>query len=171
MDILQIAPDHPFANYIMGSIALSHGEFESAEAYLQRSVESDPSVIATGDLAYVKFKLDDVNRAFELVTQALDRSKDLYEVWDTYGQILLEQGKLQESELALRTALKLNVQNPIVHLHLARVLFAQGRTQDSRDILEGIQPFESSLYGEEKRYYDALWLDVFGTDNMKAKTN
>ncbi len=171
MDILQIAPDHPFANYIMGSIALSHGEFESAEAYLQRSIERDASVIATGDLAYVKFKLDDVDRAFELVTQALDRSKDLYEVWDTYGQILFEQGKLEESEAALRTALKLNVQNPIVHLHLARVLFAQGRKQDSRNILEGIQPFESSLYGEEKRYYNALWLDVFGIDKMKAITD
>lgn len=171
MDILQIAPDHPFANYIMGSIALSHGEFESAEAYLQRSIERDPTVIATGDLAYVKFKLDDIDRAFELVTQALDRSKDLYEVWDTYGQILFDQGKLEESEMALRTALKLNVQNPIVHLHLARVLFAQGRKQDSRNILEGIQPFEASLYGEEKRYYNALWLDVFGIDKMKAITD
>ncbi len=171
MEILQINANHSFANYIMGSIALSHKEFESAEAYLQRSIEVDPNVLTTGDLAYVKFKLDDIERAFQLVTQALDRSKDLYEVWDTYGQILLQQGKLEEAEAALRTALKLNVQNPIVHLHLARVLFAQGRKQDSRNILEGIQPFESSLYGEEKRYYNALWLDVFGLENKKVIPN
>ncbi len=171
MEILQIDVNHPFANYIMGSIALSHSEFESAEAYLQRSIEVDPNVLTTGDLAYVKFKLDDIERASQLVTQALDRSKDLYEVWDTYGQILLQQGKLDEAETAFRTALKLNVQNPIVHLHLARVLFTQGRKQDSRNILEGIQPFESSLYGEEKRYYNTLWLDVFGIEKKKATQN
>ncbi len=171
MEILKIDINHSFANYIMGSIALSHREFKSAEAYLQRSIEVDSNALTTGDLAYVKFKLDDIDRASQLVTQALDRSRDLYEVWDTYGQILLQQGKLEEAETALRTALKLNVQNPIVHLHLARVLFAQGKKQDCRDVLEGIQPFESSLYGEEKRYYDTLWLDIFGIEKKKVTQN
>ena len=171
VEILQIMPEHPFANYIMGSIALSRGEFDSAEAYLQRSVERDGNVLATGDLAYVKFKLDEIDRALELVTSALNRSKDLYEVWDTYGQILLEQGKLNESEEALRMALKLNVQNPIVHLHLARVLFEQDRKEDSKNLLEQLQPFEASLYGDERRYYEALWQEVYGTEKIVGKKN
>lgn len=169
VEILQIMPEHPFANYIMGSIALSRNEFDSAEAYLQRSVERDGNLLATGDLAYVKFKLDEIDRALELVTAALNRSKDLYEVWDTYGQILLEQGKLNESEEALRMALKLNVQNPIVHLHLARVLFEQGRKEDSKNLLEQLQPFEASLYGDERRYYEALWQKVYGIEKIVGK--
>ena len=172
MEILKISSENPFANYIMGSIAMSHGEYASADAYLQKSIEKDANVLATGDLAYVKFKLDDLDRAFKLVTQALDRTKDLYEVWDTYGQILLEQGKLDEAESALRTALKLNVQNPIVHLHLAKVLSDQGRKQDSKNILEQIQPFETSLYGDERRYYEALWLQVYGFEKkINVKKN
>jgi len=166
-ELLQIAPEHSFSNYIMGSIALTKGEYESAEAYLQRSVERDSNILATGDLAYVKFRLDEFEKAFELVTQALDRSKELYEVWDTYGLILLQQNKYKEAETAFRTALRLNVQNPIVHLHLARALNEQGRKQDSRNILEEIQTFETSLYGEEKRYYETLWRDVFGQEGVK----
>lgn len=170
-ELLQIAPDHSFSNYIMGSIALTKGEYESAEAYLQRSVERDANILATGDLAYVKFRLEDFEKAFELVTQALDRSKELYEVWDTYGLILLQQQKYAEAETAFRTALRLNVQNPIVHLHLARALNDQGRKQDSRNILEEIQTFETSLYGEEKRYYETLWRDVFGQEGLKESMN
>ncbi len=165
--ILQISPNHAFANYIMGSIALTRREFESAEAYLERSVEQDANLLATGDLAYVKFRLDNLEVAFKLVTQALDRSKELYEIWDTYGLILLEQGKPEEAEAAFRTALRLNVQNPIVHLHLARALFTQGRKSDSRNILEEIEPFQASLYGEEKHYYEQLWRDVFGLEGIR----
>ena len=60
-------------------------------------------------------------------------------------------------------ALKLNVGNPAVHLHLAKVLARQNRRDESKAILEQLLPFESSLYGDERRDYDALWLEVFGT--------
>ena len=170
-ELLLIAPDHSFSNYIMGSVALSKGEFKSAEAYLQRSVERDANVLATGDLAYVKFRLDDIEKAFKLVTEALDRSKELYEVWDTYGLILLKQNKHKEAETAFRTALRLNVQNPIVHLHLARALYEQGRQEDSQNILEEIQTFKTSLYGDEKRYYETLCRDVFRQEGVKQTTH
>ena len=169
VEILQIAPDHPFANYIMGSIALSRGEYDSADAYLEKSIARDASVLATGDLAYVKFKLEDIERALDLVTSALGRTQEIYEIWDTYGQILLKQNRLAEAEEALRMALKLNVRNPAVHLHLAQVLARQNRRDESKAVLEQIQPFESSLYGEERRDYDALWLEVFGTEKHKAE--
>lgn len=163
VEILQIAPNNPFANYIMGSIALARGEYESANAYLEKSVAREDSVLATGDLAYVKFKLADIERALDLATSALNRTQTIYEIWDTYGQILLKQNRLAEAEEALRMALKLNLRNPVVHLHLAQVLAQQNRHDESKAILEQIQPFESSLYGEERRNYDALWLTLFGS--------
>lgn len=163
VEILQLAPGHPFANYIMGSIALSRGEYDSADAYLEKSLARDDSVLTTGDLAFVKFKLEDIERAMELVTAALGRTREIYEIWDTYGQILLRQDRLAEAEDALRMALKLNVGNPAVHLHLAKVLARQNRRDESKAILEQLLPFESSLYGDERRDYDALWLEVFGT--------
>lgn len=163
-ELLKIAPDHPFANYIMGSVAMSEGNFESAEAYLTKSVEGEESLFATGDLAYVKFKLDDLDQALDLVTRALKKSERLYEVWDTYGQILMDMGNLPEAENALRTALGLNAQNPVVHMHLARVILSQGRMDESRKIMEQIQPFESMFYGDEREYYKKLWLDIYGTE-------
>ena len=120
-------------------------------------------------LSELPVQLEDIERALDLVTSALGRTQEIYEIWDTYGQILLKQNRLAESEEALRMALKLNVRNPAVHLHLAQVLARQNRRDESKAVLEQIQPFESSLYGEERRDYDALWLEVFGTEKHKAE--
>lgn len=163
--ILRIQSNHAFANYIMGSIALSLGNYESAHDYLERSHHVNPTLLTTADLAYAKLKLGHVNAAHTLAIKALEISEDFFEIWDTYGQINAALSHWEEAEKAFRKALRLQPQNPVVNLHLAQALFELNRVDESKALLKQLQAFESTFRGEDHRLYYKLWLESFGSSS------
>ena len=157
--ILHRDSENAFANYIMGSIAISEGDDDSAEAFLERSLARDPnSILVLNDLAVTKLKLGKIDEAEALIRKSFTIDKQLYAAWDTLGSVLMAQGKIGEAEEAFATALRLNENDMRVHLHMAQVYFKKGEIAKSREIMsklssdtEGFGPGDIKDFKELER--------------------
>ena len=87
--LLAVSPDHGFANYIMGSLALGAGRLGSAMAFLERSVANWNSAVPRGDLAYALYLGGETDRAEETARESIAMDGSHCEVWDTLGLVLL----------------------------------------------------------------------------------
>ena len=167
-EILRIVPDHGFANYIMGSLALSAGRYDSAKAFLERSVRSWDSALPRGDLAYALYHFRDNGRAETLARDAISRADGLYAVWDTLGLVLMAQGRPEEAHAALSEAVARRSDARIVHLHLARAELMLGHRDAARRILDDLQNVENRFHGDDRAFYNDLWRDLHASSGETA---
>lgn len=167
-EILHIVPDHGFANYIMGSLALSAGRYDSARAFLERSVRSWDSALPRGDLAYTLHHFRDYDRAEALARDSLARADGLYAVWDTLGLVLMAQGRPEEAHAALSEAVARRNDARVVHLHLARAELMLGHRDAAIRILDDLQNVENRFHGEDRVFFNDLWRDLHASAGKTA---
>ncbi len=147
---------HPDANGILGRIFLKQKDFPNAIKYLQRELAlNESSVEFRLDLATAFYFLGDLRGALEEFTLLIDTDPDFFPGWLMCGKILLELGKVNESEFYLQRALNLNpksaeatqamanLYNTIGEVEKARMLFdelarADAIIEDDTDTLEHI---------------------------------
>lgn len=111
--LLRRHPDHPYANFIIGSIRLEQGQYADAEMALRRSVsENSPSVEALNNFAQVLFRLHKFDEAERAARQATTRAPDRYEGWSTLACVLTLSGKLDEAGVALTKSRAINSTDP-----------------------------------------------------------
>lgn len=164
-ELLHIAPDHAFANYILGSLALERDEYESAEDFLLHALAVSPKdVRVLNDLAMSEFYLGKFDNAEKHVREALGLDGQLYGAWDTLGCILMAKKDHDAAADALETALKLGEADPRVHLHVALNHFRSGDKDAARRIVEQLDADAAEFTGQDARDYADLRKQLVATN-------
>jgi len=151
----------PDANGILGRIFLRQKDFPNAIRYLRRELAlNEASIEFRLDLATAFYFLGDLRSALEEFTLLIDTDPDFFPGWLMCGKILLELGKVDESEFYLQRSLNLNpksaeaaqvianLYNTIGEVEKARSLFdelarAGAIVEDDTDTLEHISPSQT----------------------------
>ncbi|MDZ4198541.1 MAG: tetratricopeptide repeat protein [Kiritimatiellia bacterium] len=137
--ILEIEPNHPLANHVLGSLHLHRGEEAEAESAFRLSLEQQRSPAVLNDLAYLLARRKAFEEARSLIEEALQIAPRMGNAWDTFGMILLQTGQLKEAENALDKALSLMPDNPEVLWHKALLAEALGQPEDAWRIVDILQ--------------------------------
>ena len=154
---LTIDPDHPFANYILGSIMLGREQYASAEAYLARALSGSQDYIpALNDIAMAQISLGKFDKAEENARRALSLRRDFYGAWDTLGLVLLAKGDASAASSAFETALQLEENDPRVVLHAAMALAELGDVQSARARVGELYAAAKTFSGQDARDFEAL---------------
>ncbi len=161
--LLRLDLNNGLANYILGSLAVERGQFAEAEDYLRRSVAAGANVGNLNDLAVVLLRRGQLEEAEVRINQAFAIDNQDHHAWDTYGSILKAKGQLEDAEMAYKTALRLEGSDLRVHLHLAELYVAQERRELAAEILRSMTQEASTLPTDERRRFDELHVQVFGT--------
>ncbi len=136
--VFRADPDDALANYLLAAVALERGDFPRAETFFRRSFAAQKIPGALNDFAELLRRQKRFAEAEKAVREALALSDKLYQAWDTLGRILLDAGKPDEAAKAAEQALALCQTDPRLHVSLATIRFAQGRTDEARRILRDI---------------------------------
>jgi tetratricopeptide (TPR) repeat protein len=152
ISVLRLDPGHAFANYLLAAVLLDRGELPRAEDLFRRSLATQPTAMAHNDLAETLRRRRQLAAAEQSARAALELNVRSYAAWDTLGCVLLDAGRPDEAAQAVERSLRLCATDPRIHISLARVRLAQGRTEDVREILKRpvLQPatLPSGLRGE-----------------------
>ena len=119
----------------LGMLRQQLGRDEAAlEAYEKSLQTTAANAVILNNMAWLYLGRDD-ERAVELATQAYRMAPARAEIVDTYGWILLRQGRSSEGLAALQQALVISPQNAEIALHVAEALHMLERDSEARPIL------------------------------------
>ena len=163
-DVLRRNRKAPLANYVMGSIALSKGAYDEAEAFLRRAVDAPRQIpLALNDLAEVLRRKKEFAEAERFARKATELAPGLYVVWDTLGTILMDANhNLDEAEAAIRKACQLskdkNGKETDVRMlvSLARVQIRNGDKQHAKVTIRKVQNRIGELQEFERKAFEEV---------------
>ncbi len=163
-DVLRRNRNAPLANYIMGSLSLSRGEYDQAEAFLRKAADNEkPNILAINDLAEVLRRKERYTEAETYVRRGIDKAPEFYILRETLGVILLDQNRnLDEAEASIKKAIELakkeTGKNPDVRLFnsLARVQIARKDMRGARNSLRKVEERLDELSDFEKREFEEI---------------
>lgn len=156
--LLAIVPTDAFANYILGSLAFSAGDYETAERHLARSVQSDAQPYALNDFACTLSALGRHEEALKAIETALKSGVEDPAMFDTYAEALIGLGRWDEAQQAIFRARSLpgGGDMPSLRLREAAIYLQKGDTPGAAAALHAIEPLLPSLAPSERATYDAL---------------
>ena len=159
--ILRLDENHPFANWVLGSIRMSEEKLAEAERYLRVSAGGEhPYAPAQNDLADLLRRRGSLVEAEEFARAATESAPQLYVTWETLSATLLERGKdLDEAERCIHKALELpeGKEDPRMQLTLARVQIAKKDFANARKTLRALEKHREELTSDrDKATLDAL---------------
>jgi len=156
--ILQLDPDHPLANRILGVLFVSEEEYELAVDSLSRVLEfsghKDP--MALKDLAWVLQESELYADAERYARQALELDENLPSAWDTLGVILMETDRSEEARDAFERALAIDEKHVAAALHFAELYLAEGNQGSATDLLEKWKMRRDTLSPDAVKKLDEL---------------
>jgi putative PEP-CTERM system TPR-repeat lipoprotein len=124
---------------VLMSLAVLHQENEAPEKAIppyEELLEVTPrNVVALNNLAWIYHQQGD-ERAMELARQAFELNSGNAAIADTYGWILFQAGKTEESLPVLEKAHELQPDSEEIAMHLAEAYRANGRDADAKRVLE-----------------------------------
>ena len=156
-EMLSRSPDHAFANYILGSLALEAERYESAEDYLEHAAESaGGAFFVLNDLAVAQQSLHKLDKAEETARAALAAAPDEYSPHDTLGYILLEKGETEAALAEFEAAQKLFGTDPRVDMHIAMAALRLGDLDRARRLAKGLREEAAEFKGPDARDWRAF---------------
>lgn len=162
-----------FPNYIRNHFARSSVKLAaflaSPEETLAKYPESDTSDIAYYARAIAYYKIPELNKSLAAINHLINKhKKDPYYI-ETKGQILFENGKLEDSIEAYQQAHALLPKAPLIHIQLARALIAS----DSKPhIKQAIQLLEQAVVKERQNSFAWKQLAIaYGRNNELGLSN
>ncbi|MDD4017703.1 MAG: tetratricopeptide repeat protein [Kiritimatiellae bacterium] len=109
LTVLRQRPNHPYANFIIGSIRLEQGQYGDAESYLRRSAEApEPTLAALNNYAQTLCRIRKLDAAEAMARKAASQAPDRYEGWGTLAFVLAVKGETGPAAKALATARAIN---------------------------------------------------------------
>lgn len=128
------AGEHPDALAILGTIALSKGDVDTADRLVDRALAlnaSNQRALYAGALT----ALADGNgpRAEALLKSATEINPNAAQYWSSLGWAQLMQKRTDEAEASFRSAIRLDEQNEEVLAGLAMVQLLAGRSAEAKD--------------------------------------
>lgn len=133
--LLRLNPDHPFANYVLGSLAAQEERWIAAREYLQKACKFWEAAQPYGNLAFVELQLNDLKNAEFLIRKAINLNRTLFELHDTLGLILTKKKDYTQAVDAFQRALRLRQEDPVVSLHLALLYLEMDADRYKENIL------------------------------------
>lgn len=149
--ILRQQPNHPFANFILGSIRLEQGQYGDSETYLRRSAEApEPTLAALNNFAQVLCRIRKLAEAEEVARKATERAPDRYEGWSTLAFVLATRDRLGQAADALGKARLLNNTDSRVFLVEAMIASKRGDLTGAEKAIDSVGP-EKKLTVADRR--------------------
>lgn len=170
-DILRRDMEDSLANYILGSIRFSEGDYGAAETYLRRSVTAKEDVRALNDYAEVLRRIKKTDLALEYAQKAVEvarkeKSPFTFTTLDTLAMTLVEKNRFAEAKTASDESIRLekdvrdagSKDKANVHLLLTQLTIAIGLNNpgEARRIAAEIRGDLSDLDDFEKRELQRL---------------
>jgi tetratricopeptide (TPR) repeat protein len=133
---IETRPDLPWGDLLMGSLLAHEGKAEAAKIHLGRAREIAPQMptvsLRLGWIAIMLGRWREAERSFR---EVLAQDEMIAEAHSGRGISLQGQDRTEEAEAALRRAVGLVFDNPLVHFHLGQILAARGALPEARDAL------------------------------------
>jgi len=107
------------------------GDMVKSDSYFEKALEADQeNPLALNDYAYNLFKRGaKLSKAEEMVKKAISLDPQNGSYADTYGCVLMAQGKLDEAEIWIKKSITLEGENPEVMEHLGDLYMKQGKKE------------------------------------------
>ncbi|KAK4704360.1 hypothetical protein P7C70_g1838, partial [Phenoliferia sp. Uapishka_3] len=106
---LEIEPENPDVFYHRGQVYFITGDYERAIAEYRKSSEIDPVFIYSHiQLAVAQYKNGSKEKAMHLFEKFLKNFKESPEVFNYYGELLLDQQRFEEAVQSFETAIELD---------------------------------------------------------------
>jgi len=163
--LLRLDENHPYANWVMGSIRMAEDKMPEAERYLRYSTRAvRPPAAAQNDLAELLRKSGRLEEAEKFARAGTQNDPRLYVVWETLCATLLDQGKnLEEAEQCILKAIELSKDADIrMQLTLARVQIAKGDVVKARGTLRNLGARSDELSEGDRAVFEGLQQKVKG---------
>jgi tetratricopeptide (TPR) repeat protein len=148
--ILSLDPEHPYANYVLGTLQYADRQLREAASSFQTSIRREPTADALNSLAYVLHELGRDTEALPLVRQALELKTEDPAILDTLAAILLGLDRPAEALEVQRRALVRHPDYPPFLLTLGRIHHALGQKVELRQILGRLMEFQADLTAEQR---------------------
>ena len=159
-ELLALDPDHPFANYILGSLALDTENWESAEDYLLHARETTSAFFVLNDLAVAQQQLGKIVEAEETALRAVAAGPDEYAPHDTLGYVLFAKGQTEAAMAEFERAQVLFGTDPRIDLHVAMGALALGQADRARRIADALKEDAISFAGQDDLDWRKLQRDL-----------
>lgn len=131
-------PDDQVVLSRLGMLQQHQGNVDAAlAAYEQAAALTSDDPVLLNNMAWLYLGRND-RRAMELATQAYQLAPQRAEIVDTYGWVLLQNGRSTDGLAALQQALIIAPRNAEIALHVAEGLRQLGRGDEARPILQRV---------------------------------
>lgn len=155
-EILKTDANNSAANAILGGLRLSQKRYSESEKHLRRSVATFPSAGALNDLAELQRVTNKLADAEKSARNALKLNPNFYQAWDTLGNVLAGQNRLNEAHAAMRCALSICSSDPRLYINLARLNLRLNRINDARQVLALAAPMVAKGMPSVGKEFEAL---------------
>ncbi|NMM01134.1 tetratricopeptide repeat protein [Paraburkholderia sp. RP-4-7] len=122
--ILTQAPKHAGALYSHGVLALESNQLESAQRWIERAIEVQPSPVFYNTLYIVQIRLGAFASAEQTVQRGLTLRPDSPMLHFNLGVTLERQGRLEDAAICYRRVLEFEPDNPRAHASLGDLAMA-----------------------------------------------
>lgn len=156
LELLRARPEHPYGNFVMGTLQMKRREYKLAEDSLNRSISEQRTPETLNDLAWAVLMGGRSGEAESLAKEALSRNNQLSAAWDTLGMSYLKQGKLDEARQALQQALNIVPNLPEFQVHLAEVEMSARNYKSADELLQKATPNADRMWTEEREKLQRL---------------
>lgn len=145
-DWLEGHPQDALVRVMLAEHVMQQGDLKDAIAQYELVPEKSQGPVVLNNLAWLYQQTGD-DRAADLARRAHEMAPDRAEIADTYGWILLGQGKVDEAVKILEAAASGAAGNPQIQYHYAAALARAGRNGEAmiilRKLLDGDAAFRS----------------------------
>ncbi len=144
---------------VTADYASSYGLYDaSINLYKQVLAQKPDEFAALNNLASVYTQSGDLTNAAENAKRVIEIAPDSPYALDTYGYVLLKQGKIEEGKAFVERALGKAPNNKEIQLHNVEALLLNGDLTQAKSMLSRIRPvtpLQQSLHKELKSRLDA----------------
>jgi Tfp pilus assembly protein PilF len=129
-------PDDVRARQFLGSAYLNNGDNKEAIQAFEAVYAAQPeNIVALNNLAWT-YSLEEDDRALEFAEKAYNIRPEDSGVQDTYGWVLVQQGKVEKGKRVLAQAANALQGVPEVQYHYAVALMRSGEEAKARELLQ-----------------------------------
>lgn len=143
-------PEDTGVRQFLGNAYLGNGDNKEAiQAFEIVYIEQPENIVALNNLAWL-YSLEKDRRALEFAEKAYNIKPEDAGIQDTYGWILVQQGKVEEGLRILQKVMKSLPDVPDVRYHYATALMKSGEEIKARKIFAGLLENDEPFEGREQ---------------------
>ncbi|NND60322.1 MAG: PEP-CTERM system TPR-repeat protein PrsT [Gammaproteobacteria bacterium] len=151
---LESHPDDYATRVVLAQAFANNDKTEMAINEYQRVLAKQPdNLIALNNLAWLYAELggpENLAKGVDIASRARAAAPANGAIVDTYGWLLLQQGKVDEATDMIRDALSLSPDNPEIRYHLAVALHRSGAAREARDLLDSLLSESANFSGRDE---------------------